>query len=35
MHEGMGGQHEFVVHVATNDPANPEQTFTVLSNWVP
>lgn len=35
MHEGMGGQHEFRVHVVTNDLKNPEQTVAVRSNWVP
>ncbi len=34
MTEGMGGQHEFRVHVATNDPDQPLQQLTVLSNWV-
>lgn len=35
MHEGMGGPHEFNVHLNTNDPAQPETTFIALSNWVP
>ena len=35
MHGDMGGQHNFRVHLPTNDPAQPEQTLTVLSNWVP
>jgi hypothetical protein len=35
MHGDMGGKHNFRVHVPTNDPAQPEQTLTVLSNWVP
>jgi hypothetical protein len=34
MHGEMGGQHNFSVHLLTNDPAQPEQTLTVLSNWV-
>ena len=35
MHGDMGGQHNFRVHLPTNDTAQPEQTLTVLSNWVP
>lgn len=35
MHDSMGGMHNFRVHLLTNDPAQPEQTLTVLSNWVP
>ncbi|MDX1994553.1 MAG: hypothetical protein SF029_19380 [bacterium] len=34
MHSGMGGEHEFRVHLQTNDPSNPQQVLTVLSNWV-
>jgi len=33
MHEGMGGQHEFRVHVLTNDPTQPEILLTVRSTW--
>jgi hypothetical protein len=33
MHPGMEGQHEFHVHVLTNDVAEPERLLTVLSNW--
>jgi len=33
MHEGMGGQHEFRIHVETNDPTQPEIVLTVLSFW--
>lgn len=33
MHEGMGGQHEFRIHVRTNDPSQPEIPLTVLSVW--
>jgi hypothetical protein len=33
MHPGMGGPHEFVVPVRTNDPATPEQVFIVRSRW--
>jgi hypothetical protein len=34
MHPGMEGQHEFRVHLRTNDPAQPHTPLTVLSNWV-
>jgi len=34
MHEGMGGQHEFLVHLMTNDPAQSETQLRILSNWV-
>jgi len=33
MHAGMDGQHEFRVHVLTNDPIEPEKLLTVLSYW--
>jgi hypothetical protein len=35
MHGGMGGRHNFRVHLPTNDPAQADQTLSVLSNWVP
>jgi hypothetical protein len=35
MHGDMGGQHNFRLHLPTDDPAQPDQTVTVLSNWVP
>jgi hypothetical protein len=34
MHGDMGGPHDFRVHLASNDPANPDKELTVLSNWV-
>ena len=34
MHEGMGGYHNFSVHIPSNDPAQPDKTLTVLSNWI-
>jgi len=34
MHRGMDGPHDFRVHLVTNDPANPDRTVQVLSNWV-
>jgi hypothetical protein len=35
MHEGMGGAHEFRVHLRTNDPAEPETLLVSKSNWGP
>jgi hypothetical protein len=35
MHAGMDGQHEFRVHLRTNDPVEPDKQLTILSNWVP
>ncbi len=35
MHGDMGGQHDFRVHLVTDDPAQPDKTVEVLSNWVP
>ena len=35
MPEGMGGKHNFLVHLQSNDPQRPEIRLTVLSNWVP
>ena len=35
MHGDMGGQHDFRVHLVTDDPAQPDRTVTVLSNWIP
>ncbi len=34
MHAGMAGPHRFVTTVRTNDPAAPDRTLAVLSNWV-
>jgi len=34
MHGSMGGQHEFRVHLLTNDPEEPEKLLTIRSNWV-
>ncbi len=33
MHPGMDGQHDFAVHIQTNDPAHPDLVVHVLSNW--
>jgi len=30
----MGGQHEFDVHVFSNDPSQPEAVLVARSNWV-
>ena len=35
MHGDMGGPHDFRLHLVSNDPANPDRTVEVLSNWVP
>lgn len=35
MHQGMEGQHQFRVHLRTNDPLEPEKLLVVKSNWVP
>jgi hypothetical protein len=34
MHEGMGGQHRFDIHLQTNDPSEPDKLLVVLSNWI-
>jgi len=35
MHPGMGGPHDFAVHLVTNDPQNPDLVVHVLSRWGP
>lgn len=35
MTRGMGGPHEFLVRVRTNDPAGAERSLIVRSNWGP
>ncbi len=35
MHAGMGGPHEFVVVIRTNDPGKSEHRFIVRSDWGP
>jgi hypothetical protein len=35
MHEGMDGQHDFGVHLITNDATQPDLIVHVLSNWIP
>jgi hypothetical protein len=35
MHEGMGGPHDFRLHLLTNDPANMNRELAIISNWVP
>jgi len=34
MHEGMGGPHEFRVHLKTNDAVEPTKYLTIYSDWV-
>lgn len=34
MHAGMGGYHDFRVHLPNNDPTKQNFEFVVLSNWV-
>lgn len=33
MHEGMGGYHDFRVHLPTNDPGQHDKTVQILSDW--
>lgn len=33
MYQGMGGPHDFRVHLQTNDPTAPDKTVQVLSDW--
>jgi len=35
MHGDMGGQHDFRVHLPSNDLAWGDKTLIVLSDWVP
>jgi hypothetical protein len=35
MHVGMGGAHDFLVPLRTNDPAAPERALRVRSYWGP
>jgi hypothetical protein len=35
MREGMGGPHDFAVHLKTNDANQPDLVVHVLSNWGP
>ncbi len=34
MTAGMDGFHDFRLHLPTNDPAQPDRTLVVLSNWI-
>lgn len=34
MHGQMGGRHDFRLHLTTNDPAEPDKTISIISNWV-
>jgi hypothetical protein len=31
---GMTGPHEYLTHIMTNDPQNPDLQVRILSNWV-
>jgi hypothetical protein len=33
MGQGMGGPHEFRVHLRNNDPVEPEKLLVVKSDW--
>lgn len=33
MYQGMGGLHDFRVHLKTNDPTEPDRMVQVLSDW--
>lgn len=35
MHAGMGGEHDFRLHLLTNDVQLTERELVILSNWVP
>jgi hypothetical protein len=35
MHPGMGGPHEFHIHLLTDDPAEPETVLIAKSDWGP
>jgi hypothetical protein len=34
MHGGMGGYHDLRLHIKTNDLNQPDQTITIISNWI-
>jgi hypothetical protein len=34
MHGDMGGKHDFLAHVLTDDPTEPDKQVHILSNWV-
>lgn len=34
MHGDMGGRHEFIMHLVTNDPLETDKTITLISNWI-
>jgi hypothetical protein len=35
MHGDMGGQHDFRLHLKTNDKTQSDKVVQVLSNWLP
>ncbi len=34
MHGDMGGKHDFLAHILTDDPTEPDKQVRILSNWV-
>ena len=34
MTAGMGGPHDFRIHLLTNDPVQEDVELTVLSDWI-
>jgi hypothetical protein len=35
MHAGMEGDHQFRVHIRSNDPVEPDKQVVISSNWIP
>jgi hypothetical protein len=35
MPEGMGGPHDFAIHLVTNDPETPDRVVNVVTLWGP
>jgi len=35
MPEGMGGPHDFAIHLVTNDPRTADKVLNVLTQWGP
>ncbi len=34
MHGDMGGKHDFLLHMKTNDQTQTDKTVDIQSNWV-
>jgi len=34
MHGAMGGVHNVLLHIPTNDPDEPDKTVSIISDWV-